>query len=402
MTLNMRRTLDEDKTKMLDLFQYSYGMAPTNLDRTFDVVKDEYYSIIQDDEVVANIRAIPFEQNIRGTFKKMAGICDIVCDPVARRKGYIREGLKQIFADLHEEGTATSTLTPFKDSFYEKMGYINCVPYRNVIVQTKWLQHWNQLPEGYTFKKMRLKDGYKLIKDFHRTAISKIHGGVPRTDKRWKEAWGNSDRWLIIIYNPEKEVEGMMHYAHKGYGDRLFGEDNIGTISVLDFYPITPAGKHGLLHVLYLNSDQIIQVNLPLNPHEENIYAWFSGFAKTKTPHHIVNMARIIDATACLADLPVTHQTSDIIQFQLTDPDCAWNNLHLALSVQNGKIHVEKLEGDTPNMKITIQGLTAIVYGVMPYPELTYFKWIQNASAQDLAILKLWFPLSPTWLAEFF
>jgi len=405
MTFKMRKTLAEDKSKLLEIFQYSFGLAPTHhyvvyIDRSFDLIKDEYYSILQDNQVVANIRAIPFEQNIRGAVKKMCGISVIACDPIARRKGYIRDGIKQIYKDLHEVGTATSTLHPFKNTFYERLGYINCIPIRDIVVETKWLKNWNKLPEGYTFTKMRLKDGYTLVKDFHRKAISKIHGGAYRSDKRWKEYWGSSDRWLIIIYNPAKEIEGMMHYAHHGFNDRLFGEDNIGTILGLDFYATTPAGKHGLFHVLYLHSDQIVKVNIPLNPHEENYYAWLSSFSKTKTPDNWVNMARIIDATECLTDLPVSYPSNDILRFQLSDPDCPWNNVQLALSVKEGSTFVEPAGGDTPTMKITIQGLAAIVYGVMPYVELTYFKWIENATPQELTTLEQWFPLSPTWLAE--
>jgi len=141
---------------------------------------------------------------------------------------------------------------------------------------------------------------------------------------------------------------------------------------------------------------------VPLNPHEENMYAWFSGFAKAKTPHHIVNMARIIDAIKCLTDLPVAQPSEDIIRFRLTDPDCQWNNLQLTLSIKNGNVCVKTIDRDSPSMEITIQGLTAVVYGVMAYSELEYFKWIQNATPQELTTLEQWFPLTPTWMAEFF
>jgi predicted acetyltransferase len=53
------------------------------------------------------------------------GLGSVCAFPEVRRNGLVRRLLKEHFHQAYEKGVAISGLYPFKDSFYQRLGYVS-------------------------------------------------------------------------------------------------------------------------------------------------------------------------------------------------------------------------------------------------------------------------------------
>jgi len=83
------------------------------------------------------------------------------------------------------------------------------------------------------------------------------------------------------------------------------------------------------------------------------------------------------------------------ICIQVTDPDCEWNNGVWQLAGENGQLAISK--GSTPDCDLTIQGLSALVYGVYD-PDEFYLRGWGNPNAGSSSVLRGMFPTAMPFL----
>ena len=264
----------------------------------------------------------------------------------------------------------------------------------------KMFRKWKNLPEGYSCKRMTPLEGFDNYKKIHNQKMRSIHGGIFRDEKRWTELRRSVSGWLVLIFNPQNEVEGYMLYSLAGYGDRLFGETNIGTLQISEIHWLTTNARNSLFHYIYLFSDQLVRAFLPQLSDEFYYYSWVEDFTKTRTKHHLLTMARIIDVEKCLQNIPVN--SNETLLMEVEDPQCAWNNHNYLFTSKNGLLTVEIDDTLSPKVKINIRGLTAFLYGTLPYQEIEANEWISGASTEETLILETWFPPKTPYLLEDF
>jgi len=403
MSIVIKKSDLDEVDKICELLQICYDYPLSSLKRfkeKFDKIKDEFYSIIEDKIHVGNVRAIEFKQNIRGILKPMVGFANFTSAPEKRRKGYIRQLITKIFEDMNEKGIACSTLYPFKDEFYAKFNFIKANPIPSLEFNPKMLKKWKKLPEGYRIERFKPEQGWEVYKNTLEKAIKSIHGGVIRSKSRWNDVFSINSGYLIVAYNPKNIPEGIMICKNEGFGDRLFGEDNIGTINVSEMYWFTADARSCLFNYLYLNSDQIIRVRMQINPNESHYYSWITGFTKVKMNFKMISMFRIINIEKCLQDLPLSR--SGEIEIQVEDPDCKWNEKVYFLKEVEGKLKISSMDSTSTTCKIqlTIKGLSALIYGTLPIEEIQYFNWISGADPEELKLLQDWFPRKDPYMIE--
>src|SRR5690606_33656438 len=80
-------------------------------------------ALFVDDKAVATTLGIPMTQNVRGKIFPMVGIAGVTSDPRTRRKGYMRQLMQATHQYFYERDFPVATLYPFRESFYERMGY---------------------------------------------------------------------------------------------------------------------------------------------------------------------------------------------------------------------------------------------------------------------------------------
>ncbi|MHA1561277.1 MAG: GNAT family N-acetyltransferase [Promethearchaeota archaeon] len=403
MSIIIKKSDLDEVDKICELLQICYDYPVSSLERfkeKFDKIKDEYYSILEDKIHIGNVRAIQFKQNIRGVLKPMVGFANFTSAPEKRRKGYVRLLIREIFKDMNDQGVVCSTLYPFKDEFYAKFNYINANPIPSLEFNPNLLKKWKNLPEGYRIERIKPNLAKEIYTKLQEEAILSIHGGVIRNQNRWDAIFSLNRGYLIVAYNPKNIPEAIMICNNIGFGDRLFGEDNIGTINVSDMYWFTADARSTLFNYLYLNSDQIIRVNMQINPNESHYSSWITGFTKVKMNLNMVTMFRIINVEKCLQDLPLSR--SGEIQIQVEDPDCKWNEKVYSLKEVEGKLKISSMDSTPTTCKIqlTIKGLSALIYGTLPIEEIQYFRWISGANSEELKLFQDWFPRKDPFMIE--
>jgi len=403
MVVNFRQAHKEDLEQIYELIKYAFdepGFYLEQMKKWFDIIYKEHYICIENGKLVTTLRCIPLQQNIRGIFKPMGGVAMVATAPEFRQKGYYKDLMKFAFNKMKDENIAVSTLYPFKDLFYKKFGYVNAKPHQFIKINPLMFSRWKELPNGYTLKRINIEEGVKELQQLQEHTVSKFTGGVKRSEDRWNELTKDYPSWLVLAYNSENEIEGAMYYDLKGYGDRIFGADNIGSMKRIGLFTRTLQARHALFHYLYSHSDQIIEVYLPIYPHEDNIESWIDGFIKTEIHQHFINMVRIVNVKQTLQDLPVKFEGS--LTIEVNDPFCDWNNGLLTLKVNDNKILPIFSPDETMKVKISIEGLTALVYGLMSVEEVEYFNWLKNATTEDITLLKEWFPRGKYCCTEFY
>jgi len=395
----------DDFDKIHELTAYSYGFDSVGtrerMIKRFELTCDENFLVEVDKQIVANARAIPFEQNIRGNLVKMNGIAMVVSAPEMRRRGYVRELMNYLLKKMYNDGFDTSTLYPFKDTFYGRYGYVNAPPFYKIEINPNVLRKWRNLPEGYTVKRERLSDVFNLYKELHQEAMLKIHGGVPRSEKRWKEYEGPSPVWCAVAYNDTGKVEGILLYITKGFSSG-FSWSEEGTLNTIQnaFFTRTAKAKAAIFGYLYLHADQIVKITLPIYVNETDYYPWFSDYFMVDYKLENIFMARIVNVKTTLEK--IHSQVDGKIILKITDDIIEQNNGFYEITANKKKISVKTIKDAKDYTELTIEGITALVYGLLTTDEIEAFSWFKTNSNDDKKLLDEMFPPKKPTLTEGF
>ena len=396
--MNIRRATEDDFEKIAELEQYVYSMPPDYIEMSrerYPYTFDDHFLLEDNGIAIASARLIPLQQNLRGLWKKMGAVAMVTSYPETRRRGHVRELMRHMFRIMHDEGFASSVLYPFKDTFYGAFEYVNCPPRLRVIANPSHLSRW-KLPEGYNVKRMSMDAAEDHYKYMFKEIGASTHGATARSEKRWNELTTSSRIKTAVVFGPSDEAEGVMLYKHEGYSDFL-GEDNIGSISVREWYWKNHFARSALMNFIYLHSDQIVKASLPANPIVDDYYQWIEGRNVLELQTGLTYMARCIDVQIALEGLPA--KSDGQLTFRVTDPNCDWNTQTFWIDASGGSMKVEPIGDADTDITLTIKGISALLYGTMSADDLVPYGWISGAVP---SLLNDWFPRKYIWMYEDF
>ncbi len=177
-------------------------------------VGTKYYAFYEDDEGVA-IAACPLlTQNVRGKIYKMGGFADVSTHPKARRKGYIRQVMRFAYEQLKNDGRVFSSLYPFRESFYERLGYVTFPQSRQAIFSASDLHPlFKENLEGEVELAL-IGEAYKAYRNFALGMQPHIHGMGVFEDPQEESAQDN--RFWLLQAKMNGELIGLMRYIIKG------------------------------------------------------------------------------------------------------------------------------------------------------------------------------------------
>ncbi|MFW9799560.1 MAG: enhanced intracellular survival protein Eis [Candidatus Thorarchaeota archaeon] len=394
--MSIRRATLDDFEAISELERYAYDLPPDYMEMSkerFPLNYDEHFLIEDNGRLVATTRLVNLEQNIRNVWKKMGGVSMVATAPEDRRRGNIRRLMMHMNAYMRDEGYATSVLYPFKDTFYAAFGYVNCPPMLRVVANPKHLKRWT-LPPNYSVERMSFKDALEHYKAIQTKLGETTHGATRRSSRRWDELSVSMKTQVAVVFGPDGNLEGLMIHRHKGYGD-FYGDYDIGKMTVREWYWTNQDARSALLNYVYLHADQILKVEIPVNPFSDDYYQWIEGRNVMELKTGLCFMARCIDVQRALESLPA--QESGEATFQVEDPMCDWNNQTYHLEAKNGRLAVKSLGESKADTVLAIEGVSALVYGTMTLEELVPFGWVQGRRP---TVFLDWFPRKYTWMYE--
>ena len=345
-----------------------------------------FLALYEGDSPTACAAAGPMTQNIRGDLVDMTGVFMVASHPSHRRKGYSFRLLGALLQQMREKGHGFSCLYPFRESFYERMGYANLPgafkaelnihalqPLLKNTYRTKVeLIEFIQQPERY----------YNFVQLFqkHTHGMATFKKNYPPDPTRHK-AW-------LLLSELDGKPDGMLVYNLQGDSPTKF------KFNATRFYTLSQDSRYHFLEWIARHIDQTNQVSILLPPFEQPSN-WFSDLNVKLDSQGISPMGRVLD----IEKMNGLNAGEGLFSAEIIDPVCPWNEGSWVFEGQNGKLNVTRSE--QADYQLTIQGLSALVYGSIPPSSYRYRGWGDIPHNVETSMLSVFPPAIPH-LHEFF
>ena len=380
----------EEIDPVLELAFYAFFPTPGNIEQIMKrkpYLKEDICLVLhENDKPVSGLICKPILQNIRGVLKDMCGISEVATHPEGRRKGYAKKLMKLSFEKMKENNQGFSTLYPFKESFYERLGYVSFPQIRTAIISAKALVPLLDLKLAGTVDRMDFEEGFEIYKDFLKEIRMEIHGMGILHDTELERHKEEKKMWVVVAREGEKII-GIMTYAITG-----FWKD----VKVRDFYCKNSLARYLFLQWFALHSDQIKNVHIPIKP-DEYPETWLNDtfwgeHGKIQSRDWVPScMGRVIEVEK-MSDLEVGEGK---ISIKISDEHCEWNNNNFTFESKEGRLSIS--ESTDYECELSIQALSAIAYGCYNLDDFAFKGWA-NLSEENKAIIAKLFPKAYPYL----
>lgn len=339
-----------------------------------------FVAVFENNEAVACAESAPLTQNVRQALLPMAGILDVTTSPQARYKGYAKRALAHLFTILHGDGRAVSCLYPFRESFYERLGYVVLPQPRKAIFAPSALAPLLRKDLGGSVEHMLLAEGYDIYRDFILRLRRRVHGIAEFEYDDWLGP-RKQDLWLALA-RVGGEVEGLMLYDLKGERITQF------TMGVRRFFYLSSQAKYLLLSWIARHIDQANRVEITLSP-AEHPETWVDDLQITLEGAFITPMARVFD----VARIAGMSSGPGRVAIGITDPVCPWNEGVWQLETVDGRLVVRR--GGEPDGALGIQALSALAYGTYDPGDFALRGWGAPSAALQQTLHAMFPPMAP-------
>lgn len=377
---------DEMLEAMYSLNAYAFRESPPLTDKAEwqEVVKHRegfvYYALLEDGVPVAGAASGAMTQQVRGALFGAGGIWAVATHPAARRRGYSRVVLTRLLAAVRDAGQPLSCLYPFRESFYERLGYITFPLPRTARLTPLSLSPLLEQDLGGQVDLVLSGDGYDIYRDYLHALRRRTHG-MAFFDHPDRVIIQRNSFWLALA-RIGGQVVGVMLYDLKGHDVTEF------TLRALRFYYDTAQGKYLLLQWIARHADQASQAEISLAPFELP-ETWLADIKVTTGSDIRAPMGRVVDVAA----LGGMHTGPGRFTARIADPLCPWNENVWQFETVDGLLRVSPAV--RPGCDLSIQALSALVYGTHDPGDFTFRGWGSPAPETQAAMRAVFPPLVP-------
>lgn len=345
-----------------------------------------YFALYEGDDPAACMAYTTLTQQVRGAMFNMGGIMGVVTHPAARRKGYSRQLLVRTLAAVRENGRAFSCLYPFRESFYERLGYVTFPQFRAAKFTPSTLLPLLEKDLEGDVELVLMGEGYDAYRDYMRRVQQRVHG-MALFEESQREATQRNTFWLASA-RINGDLVGLMLYQLKGEDLTRFN------LRVTRFYYETSRGRCLLLAWIARHVDQAAQVEVWLPPFELP-ETWLADMNVTTEVPWFTPMGRIVD----VAQIGGMHTGPGCFSARITDPLCPWNDGTWRFETVDGVLQVNTTK--KPDCDLGIHALAALAYGTHDPDDFAIRGW-GNPSPEVQEIMRTMFPPRLPYLHEFF
>jgi predicted acetyltransferase len=381
--ISLRAVPAEDHPKyVFPITEYSFFKSPPlstdaeRLERIAIPNERDVMVLFEDETPVAMVGTIPMQENVRGKVFSMGAIAPVATIPQARRKGYARQLMRAQLKRLYEAGHEVSGLYPFRESFYERLGYVTFPQVRIAHFAPQLLAPTLKMNLDGEVEFLHVKEAFDTYRAFMQERLQHIHGlsyFPPGVAEQWRSRF---DRWMAIA-RYQGQVVGLMTYQITGYRD---------TLKAQNFFYASSRGKYLLLSWLAHHADQVNQVELEIPPYE-HAETWLSDLnIKHKSSEWVAPMGRVLN----VRQIGGMQTGTGSFTARIIDPDCPWNEGSFRFATENGGLVVS--EASSAAVTLTIQALSALAYGTHDPDDFALRGWAEGMTDELVATLRNMFP----------
>jgi len=393
-TVTIRKLSDAEAPEVAyPLASYAFSPSPPLRDKAEFMATAQLrrgamvVAAFEDERAVAIVGSTAMTQNVRGRLFGASAIWGIASHPATRRQGYVRRTLAETLALTREASQPLSGLYPFRESFYERLGYVTFPrPHLAKFAPAALAALLRHDFDGHV-ELLAIADGYDRFRAYVIEQRARVHGMAVFDLPEKEAAVRRNDLWVALALSGGEVVGGMLY--------NLRDEDRQGmTLKAPRFYYDTSLGRYLLLQWIARHTDQAGHAEIRLPPTERPETWWpdlraaveFSGGAP---------MARIVDVAA-LNGMVVGAGCFDI---HLTDPLCPWNTGAWRFAATDGRLEVSRVAD--AECELAVQGLTGLVFGTHDGADFAVRGWGQP-SAKTQAVMRAMFPPMLPYMHETF
>jgi predicted acetyltransferase len=393
-SIGVRRLSTEEMLDVLfPLTQYAFHASPPFRDQKEwkDMVRlregVSYLALFEDGKGIATVAGTAMTQQVRGAIFGASGVWGVVTDPVARRKGYSRRLMGGLLAACREAGQVFSCLYPFRESFYERLGYVTFPLPRTAKLKTSNLAPLVKQDLGGTVERVLIGDGYDTYRDYLFELQRRVHGmgvfvfgnraGVQKQSRAW-----------LALARIDGELSGLLLYEIKGE------EVTQLTLRAHRFYYDTSQARYLLLQWIAQHVDQASEVEIWLPP-DEQPETWLSDMAVRTESQVRAPMGRVVDVAA----IGGMRTGPGRFSARVSDSLCPWNEGTWQFETVDGVLQVSR--AGKADCDLRIQGVTALLYGTHQPGDFRFRGW-GNPSEGTQASMRSVFPAMVPYLHEYF
>jgi predicted acetyltransferase len=340
----------------------------------------------EEDTAVATAAYTAMTQNVRGALFGMGGVWGVATHPAARHKGYCRELTARLLACMHASGQSLSGLYPFRESFYERLGYVTLPQIRKARFAPLTLRPLLKQDLGGAVELMLSGEGYEAYRDYLHQMQAHTHG-MAMFDVGDKVSAQRNRAWLALARVGGEPV-GLMLYDLRGEKETEFN------LRAWRFYYRSSQGKYLLLQWIARHIDQANRVELWLPPFELP-ETWLADMDVTVETAYFTPMGRVVD----VAGIGGMRTGPGRFSARIADPLCPWNEGIWHFETVDGalQVHPAKQAG----CELSVQALAALIYGTHDPGDFTFRGW-GNPSPEVQATMRTMFPRMLPHIHEIF
>ncbi len=387
-TIRIRRMPTEEMLEvMFPLASYAFHPSPPFPDREEwrETVRQRegvtYLALFEDGAGVATVASTTMTQQVRGALYGAGGVWGVATHPAARRRGYSRRLMAELLAALREDGRPLSCLYPFRESFYEQLGYVAFPLPRTAKFAPSALSPLLKRDLGGQVELLLIGDGYDTYRAYLYKLQQRVHGmGIFDHGTR-AQAQRRNNFWLALAM-VGGELVGLMLYDLRG--------EQVGKFKLraFRFYYDTSQARYLLLQWIARHVDQASEVEVWLPPFEHP-ETWLADLQVTTESQVRAPMGRVVD----LANLGGMHTGPGRFSARVSDPLCPWNEGIWQFETVDGTLRI--CAADEADCDLTIQALAALIYGTQDPDDFAMRGWGNPTSAVQETMQRIFPPRIP-------
>jgi predicted acetyltransferase len=306
------------------------------------------HAVFENNMPVSVAVSTPMTQNMRGKLFPVSGVWGVSTLPSARRKGYCRRTMAAVLRADRERGMVFSNLYPFRESFYERLGYVAFPLTKIAKLTSASLSPLLKMETGGEIELKLIGDAYDTYREYLAEMRPQTHGMAffDYVDR------GRANRNLLwaSLAKFDGKLEGLMLYNVQGTEVTKYN------FVAYRFYYRTSRARYLMLNWMARHVDQAEHIEIWLAA-DEYPELWLSDLQIKIEPAIRPAMNRVLDVEK-LSGMDVGEGSFVV---QVIDPLCPWNEGAWQFESSGGKLQVRKTSKAESQLKV--QGLTALIAG---------------------------------------
>lgn len=313
-------------------------------------------------EAISIAASTAMTQNIREKLYPASGVWGVATHPSTRRKGLCRQVVASLLHAEYQAGKVFTNLYPFRESFYERLGYVAYPLTKHASFSLSVLAPVLKIETGGDIELKLIGEAFQAYRQFLAEMRSRVHG-MAFFDVGDQANANRNRSWMAAAIFAGK-TEGLMLY-------RLTGDDVTQfTFDAFRFYAFTSRARMLLLNWIARHIDQANTAKLRLRA-DEYPETWISDIAVKVESDIRPAMGRILDVRQ-IGGMSVG---SGAFTAHISDTTCPWNSGTWHFQGKSGILEVTPASAGEAECELTIQALSALVSGTMDPQDFSLRGW---------------------------